>query len=164
MTVCCRCRATALRMSGYLNGRAICRRTSTPSRPMATANHNILPKDYPHEIAEFAAPYRFCAREGESGRQTKTDAGGFSAASARRRVDPRLKWFTVAAKFDASNRTRTISPRLLRVGRQTFDRLKRRSYAYWLPILQDAVYARHVPKELVKRSPPKVGCRPCCTP
>ena len=50
-----------VRVAGLPRRRRICRRSfNPPSHFLATANHNILPPGYTHEIAyEWAPPYRF---------------------------------------------------------------------------------------------------------
>ena len=50
----------AYEWKGFLDTQDLPQSFNPPRRWIATANHNILPKDYPHEIAyEWAAPHRF---------------------------------------------------------------------------------------------------------
>ncbi len=74
---------------GYLSVKDLPQDLNPKSGWLATANHNILPKDYKHEIGyEFAAPYRYLANdEGEPRSERQSSrwriSSGFSTTTCR---------------------------------------------------------------------------------
>jgi len=128
---------------------------------LATANHNILPKGYPHEISfEFAAPYRFQRIEQSLTQDKKFTLADFQTLQHDHTSIPgiRLAKLLANVKFDDP-----IVAKYAKIMSSWDGVLSRDSqagpiYAYWLPELQQAVYQRHVrPTALAKEVAAKSG-------
>lgn len=131
---------------------------------LATANHNILPPGYQHEIGyEFAAPYRFDrVKANLDGKQKLTLADmqriqHDDVSIPGQKLAKLAKDTLMAMHF--SNPEFHDRGRLMEKwdGRLSRDSVEAVIFAYWLPELQKAVYGRHVPKELVKEVAGKSG-------
>ena len=145
---------------GYLTVKDLPQDFNPKSGWLATANHNILPKDYPHEIGyEFAAPYRFVRVKANLDGKQKLTLADFQRLQHDDVSIPGQRLAKLLAKFDTSMSNQKEYFALMRAwdGKLSTDSQAAVLYAYWLPILQDAVYARHVPKELVKEVAAKSG-------
>ena len=119
---------------------------------LATANHNILPDDYGHRIGhEFAAPYRFLRIRQSLAVRDKWDLDGFRAIQHDDRSLPGLALARLLRNIDLKDdELATQAKRLMEWdGRLNVESKAGSLYAIWLRALQDAVYARQVPKELV---------------
>ncbi|MBI1831193.1 MAG: penicillin acylase family protein, partial [Planctomycetes bacterium] len=127
---------------------------------LATANHNILPKDYQHQIAyEFAAPYRFERVKVNLDGKQKLTLDDFKRIQHDDVSIPGLKLAKLLGrlKFDASDAE--ICAAFMRSwdGRLSSGSQAAVIYAFWLPMLQDDVYGLHVPKELRREVAAKSG-------
>jgi penicillin amidase len=113
---------------------------------IATANHNIVPKDYPHQIAyEFAAPYRY-----QRLRELLSVKGFWQ-----------LEDFKALQQDSVSVPGRRLAKLLVDVagglahvdlmkgwnGSLATDSSQAVVYAFWVKELQDAFYARHLDKK-----------------
>ena len=145
-TACCRCRATAAS-----SGRATCRSRDLPQsfNPpdgwLATANHNILPDGYPHQIGyEFAPPYRFQRIRERLDVEGEVDARRLPRDPARRHVAAGLALAQLleerrSARTRTSSRTRSCCAEW--DGRLSVDSQAGPLYAVWLRELQQQFYA-----------------------
>jgi penicillin amidase len=118
---------------------------------LATANHNVLPPGYKHEIGyEFAAPYRFRrVRDALRGRE-RWDLDGFRAIQHDAVSLPGRELGRLLAKVDL--RDADLKPFARRLtdwdGDLSVGSAAGPLYAAWLKELKDALYALHVPKGL----------------
>jgi penicillin amidase len=127
---------------------------------LATANHNILPPGYKHEIAyEFAAPYRFERVKANLDGKTKLTLEDFQRIQHDDVSIPGLQLAKLLGqcKFTNTEAEKYVSIMRNWDGHLSLDSQAGVLYEHWLPILQDAVYAQHVPKELVKEVAAKSG-------
>jgi penicillin amidase len=127
---------------------------------LATANHNILPKDYPHPITyEFAAPYRFLRVKTNLEAKAKLTLEDFQRIQHDDVSIPgvHLAKLLATVKFDDLAIEKYAA--ILRGwdGKLSRDSQAGPIYAYWLPALQHAVYERHVPGDLIKEVAAKSG-------
>jgi penicillin amidase len=145
---------------GYLSVKDLPQDLNPKRGWLATANHNIIPKGYPHEIGyEFAAPYRFERVKANLESKQKFTLEDFQRFQHDDVSIPgqRLAKLLGKLKFPAGDAD------LLAEFMRTWDgHLSQGSqaavvYAFWLPILQDEVYGLHVPKELRKEVAAKSG-------
>lgn len=137
--------------SGYLDVRDLPQSWNPKAGWLATANHNIIPQGYKHQIGyEFAPPYRFQRIRERLTSQEKwtledfraiqhddTSIPGLTLAKLLKEVDlkdeklqPYAKWLT---EWD---------------GRLSADSQAGPLYALWLRELQQGFYNPHAPKEL----------------
>ena len=127
---------------------------------LATANHNILPPDYKHEIGyEFSPPYRFLRVKHNLEAKSKFTLEDFQHIQ---HDDVSILGHRLAKHFDKSKFAERELEAYAQIVRGWDGKLSRDSraavlFAYWLPALQEAVYSRHVPKELVKEVAAKSG-------
>jgi penicillin amidase len=137
--------------SGYLGVADLPQQFNPQSGWLATANHNIVPQGYRHQIGyEFAAPFRIERIRQRLTSREKWDLGdfrsiqhddlslaGLAAVRLLKEVDvqdPRLKPHqAILADWD---------------GHQSVDAKAGPLLAIWLRVLQEDFYGRHVPKEL----------------
>ena len=127
---------------------------------LATANHNIIPPGYPHEIGyEFAASYRFDRVKANLDGKTKLTLEDFQRIQHDDVSIPGLKLAKFARAMQFSNPDFHDRARMMEKwdGRLSRDSHEAVIFAYWLPELQKAVYGRHVPKDLVKEVAGKSG-------
>jgi penicillin amidase len=140
---------------GYLTVRDLPQDLNPKSGWLATANHNIIPKDYKHQIAyEFAAPYRYDRIKTTLESKKKFTLDDFQKLQHDDVSIPGEKLASLL--FDTKI---LLDPKIMRGWHGVLDRNSSQAvfYAMWLPVLQDAVYSRHVPKELVKEVAAKSG-------
>jgi penicillin amidase len=121
---------------------------------LATANHNIIPKGYKNEIGyEFAPPYRFERVKANLDGKKKLTLEDFQRIQ---HDDVSIPGEHLARLLGA---IKTVDPGLLRGWHGRLDRDSPQAvlFAMWLPLVQDAVYGMHVPKEHVKEVAAKSG-------
>ncbi|HZZ80525.1 MAG TPA: penicillin acylase family protein [Gemmataceae bacterium] len=127
---------------------------------LATANHNILPDRYTHQIGyEFAAPYRFLRVKANLEAKDKFMLKDFQAMQHDDVSIPGQKLAKLASRLslrhpDFADRVKIMANW---DGRLSRDSQAGVIYAHWLPLLQNAVFGRHVPKELVNDVVSKSG-------
>ena len=146
--------------SGYLSVKDLPQSFNPKAGWLATANHNILPKDYNHEIGyEFSAPYRFLRVKHNLEAKTKFDLSDFQAIQHDHVSIPGQKLGQLLKLVDLRDPALEPYAKIMRGWDGTLSRDSQAGpiYAYWLPALQDAVYAPHVPKELRKELANKSG-------
>jgi penicillin amidase len=118
---------------------------------VATANHNIVPKDYRHTIGfEFAAPYRFHRLHDALAAAKKWQLDDFRALQYDDVSLPGLALGRLLRQVSFEDPALDAHARLLRDwdGRLSIDSRAGPLYACWLKELQDALCARAVAKEL----------------
>jgi penicillin amidase len=127
---------------------------------LATANHNIIPKDYKHEIGyEFAAPYRFLrVKQNLEGKQ-KLTLDDFKKIQHDDVSITGLKLAEFAKTLAFSNPEYDDRAKIMAQwdGRLSRDSKAGLIYAHWLIELQKEIYGRLVPKEFVKEVAAKSG-------
>lgn len=146
--------------TGYRTVKELPQDLNPKSGWLATANHNILPPDFKHEIGyEFAAPYRF--------ERVKKNLDGKSKLTLEdmQRIqhdDVSIPGQILAghAKSLRFNNPDYDEPaRLMEKwdGKLSRDSREAVIYAYWIPELQRELYGRHVPEEFIKDVAAKSG-------
>lgn len=127
---------------------------------LATANHNIIPKDYKHEIGyEFSSPYRFLRVKHNLNGKSKLTLDDFKKIQHDDVSIPGQQMARLLANVAFTDAEIEAHAKLVRAwdGKLSRDSQAGVLYAYWIPELQRAVYSRHVPKELVKEVAGKSG-------
>jgi penicillin G amidase len=145
---------------GYLPVKDLPQSFNPKSGWLATANHNILPADYKHQIGyEFAAPYRFLRVKHNLESADKFDLADFQKFQhdAVSIPGPRLAKLLTGLFFGDAK-----TGRYAKIMRDWDGQLARDSqaaviYAHWLPELQNAVHVLFAPKDLVKEVAAKSG-------
>ncbi len=146
--------------SGYLTVKDLPQELNPKSGWLATANHNILPNGYKNQIAyEFAAPYRFLRIQAHLDGKQRLNLNDFKGIQHDDVSIPGLRLAKLLGNYQNSN---PIHEKYLAIVKSWDGQLSRDSqagvlFAHWLPLLQDAVYSRHVPKDLVKDVAAKSG-------
>jgi penicillin G amidase len=149
--------------TGYLKVNDLPQSFNPKAGWLGTANHNIIPEGYKHQIAyEFAAPYRFLRVKDNLEAKPKYSLEDFKRIQ---HDDVSIPGQRLARLLKQYNFLDSVEPNY-RAYAKSMDRwhgsLGRDSqaavlYAHWLPLLQDAVYGRLVPKEMVKEVAGKSG-------
>ncbi|MCI0746864.1 MAG: penicillin acylase family protein [Verrucomicrobia subdivision 3 bacterium] len=137
---------------GYLSIDQLPQRWNPPSGFEATANHNILPKGYKHQIGyEFAAPFRFLRVEAELKKRDKHTLEDFRAIQHDDVSLPGLALVRMLKDVEIADRRLFAHLDLLGKwdGRLSVDSRAGPLYAVWLKELQEAFYDK-VPKDLRK--------------
>jgi penicillin amidase len=119
---------------------------------LATANHNIIPNGYEHQIGyEFAAPYRFERVKANLESKAKFTLEDFQKFQHDDVSIPGLR-LAKLMRFRFVNPETDECAQIMQKwdGKLARDSAAAALYAFWLPELQDEFYARLVPKELVK--------------
>lgn len=145
---------------GYLKVKDLPQDFNPESGWLATANHNIVPKDFPNPIAyEFAPPYRYLRVKANLEVKKKFTLDDFQKIQHDdvSIPGPRLARLLGNVKFSDP-----VVEKYAKILRSWDGKLARDSqggvlYALWLTELQQAVFARVVPKELVKEIASKSG-------
>jgi penicillin amidase len=127
---------------------------------IATANHNILPKGYEHQIGhEFAPPYRHQRVRGALLSKKRWSLEGFQAIQHDDVSLPGQALGRLLAEVDL--RDPALQPLARRLidwdGKLSVGSKAGPLYAAWLKELKEAMYALHVPKELHKVFAPLCG-------
>src|SRR5262249_46299946 len=118
---------------------------------LATANHNILPEGYKHQIGyEFAAPYRFQRIQQRLSSQEQWKLGDFQALQQDIGSLPGLALARLLSDVALQDQSLEPFAKLFLEwdGKLTVDAKAGPLYAIWLRTLQEEFYAPHVPKEL----------------
>ena len=127
---------------------------------LATANHNIIPKGYKHEIAyEFAPPYRYeRVASGLQGKK-KLDLADFQKLQHDDVSIPGQELARLLRQVKIADGKLEQYARIMRDwdGQLSRDSQAGVIYAHWIPCLQEAVYAPHDPsgkhwKEIAAKS------------
>lgn len=146
--------------SGFLEVKDLPQSFNPKQGWLATANHNILPKGYRHQIAyDFAAPYRYLRVKASLEAKAKFTLDDFQKFQHDDVSIPGQKLAGFAKSLGFNNPAYHDRARIM----EKWDgRLSRGShaaviYAHWLPELQKAIYGRHVPKDLVNDVAAKSG-------
>jgi penicillin amidase len=118
---------------------------------LATANHNILPPGYKHEIGrEFAPPYRFLRVREALERKKRHDLEGFKAIQQDVLSLPGRSLGRLLAKVGLSDES--LKPHARKLigwdGTLSVDSPAGPLYAAWVKELKEAMYSLHVPKAL----------------
>lgn len=138
---------------GFLKLAELPQRFDPKERFLATANHNIIPEGYPHRIGhEFSAPYRFQRIQGALSVKERFTLDDFKAIQHDDVSLPGLALGRLLEKVGVPDET--LAPFARRLtgwdGRLSVESEAGPLYAVWLKELQDALFARHAPKELRK--------------
>lgn len=138
---------------GYLGVADLPQRWNPKDGVLATANHNVLPKGYPHRIGhEFAAPYRHQRLSEALAAKKKWTAAEFaslqqdSVSLAARSLVAVLKQVT----FDDDGLRDRAKALAAWDGSLSVDSTQGPLYSVWLREVRSAMIALHVPKELHK--------------
>jgi penicillin G amidase len=127
---------------------------------LATANHNILPPGYKHEIGyEFAAPYRFERVKANLHGKNKLTLEDFQRIQHDDVSIPGQILAKYAKSLHFNNPDYEDPARLMEKwdGKLSRDSVQGVIYAHWIPELQKELYGRLVPSELVKEVAAKSG-------
>ncbi|MBA4062434.1 MAG: hypothetical protein C0501_01770 [Isosphaera sp.] len=119
---------------------------------LATANHNVIPDGYRHQIGyEFAAPYRFHRIRDRLASKDKWAVEDFRAVQHDNVSLPGLAVARLLKGVDLKDEDLTPYAKLLTGwdGRLGVDAEAGPLYAIWLRELQHGLYGPHVPKELL---------------
>ncbi len=138
---------------GYLKVKDLPQDLNPPSGWLATANHNIVPKDFPHQIAyEFAPPYRFQRVKQNLEAKKKFTLDDFKKIQHDDVSIPgiRLGRLLSQVKFADPVVQKHAKTVMGWDGKLSRDSQAGVLYAYWLAELQEAVFSRVVPKEMRK--------------
>jgi penicillin G amidase len=138
---------------GHLSVKDLPQTFNPPGHVLATANHNILPPGYRHEIAyEWAPRYRYAVVMGRLERKNKLDLDDFKSIQHEERSLPGLGLAKlVLGKVDLRDPQLEPYARLL-LG---WDGVMARGsgaaalYAVWLQELQDGFWREQVPADLL---------------
>ena len=136
--------------SGYLPVSDLPQSFNPKAGFIATANHNILPDGYKHQIGyEFAAPYRFQRLQTALAAKEKWELNDFKALQYDVGSIPGLRLAQLLKAVDLQDNSLEPFARTLIEwdGQLTVDAKAGPLFAIWLRTLQDAFYTPHVPKE-----------------
>jgi penicillin G amidase len=120
---------------------------------LATANHNILPAGYPHEIGyEFSPIYRFARIKQRLEAQKKFDLEDFKSIQHESTSLPGQALVRLLRTIDIAEPALAPYAQLFREWDGVLSRTAQAGplYAAWIRDLQDAFYGAHVPKELLE--------------
>lgn len=120
---------------------------------VATANHNVLPKDYAHQIGyEFAAPYRHRRLSEALAGKKRWKLEDFRALQQDSTSLAARDLVGVLAKVELSDKELQKEARRMAAwdGSLGVDSKEGTLYAAWLKEVKGAMLALHVPKELHK--------------
>jgi penicillin amidase len=118
---------------------------------LATANHNILPEGYRHQIGyEFAAPYRFRLIEYALSSRQKWELADFKVIQHDVVSLPGLALVELLKGVDLQDKDLEPYANLLLAwdGRLTVDAKAGPLYALWLRAIQDEFHGTAVPKDV----------------
>jgi penicillin amidase len=137
--------------SGYLSVGDLPQNFNPKAGWLATANHNIVPRGYPHRIGhEFAPPYRFQRIRDVLASKEKWELGDFRALQHDDGSIPGLALARLLKGLDLKDVGLEPFAKLLMDwdGRLTVDAKAGPLFSLWLRELQQAFLAPHIPKEL----------------
>ncbi|MCE9563050.1 MAG: penicillin acylase family protein [Planctomycetes bacterium] len=130
---------------------------------LATANHNIVPKGYPHQIGfEFAPPYRYDRVSYRLSLLRNATLDDFRSIQHDDTSIPGLALAKLLKNLDLKNKSLEIYARLLTEwdGRLGVDSAAGPLYAIWVRVMQQELYASLVPNELVPTMNSLAGMQP----
>ncbi len=145
---------------GYRNVNELPQAFNPKTGWLATANHNIIPPGYKHEIAyEFAPLYRFERVKANLDGKTQLTLEDFQRIQHDDVSIPGVKLARFAQGLAFNNPDYDDSAKVMAKwdGRLSRDTPAGLIYAQWLIELQREVYGRYAPKELVKEVAAKSG-------
>jgi penicillin amidase len=137
--------------SGHLAVRDLPQSWNPKAGWLATANHNVLPEGYKHQIGyEFASPYRFQRIRERLAAKEKFTLDDFRGIQHDDTSIPGLALAKLLKGVELKDEALEPYAKLLTEwdGRLTVDAKAGPLYAIWLRELQQAFYAPHAPKEL----------------
>jgi penicillin G amidase len=137
--------------SGYLDVRDLPQSWNPKTGWLATANHNILPDGYKHQIGyEFAAPYRFQRIRDQLAAKEKWNLEDFRLIQHDDTSLPGLALAKLLKAVDLQDKNLEPFAKVLIEwdGRLSVDARAGPLFALWLRELQQGFYGPHVPKEL----------------
>jgi penicillin amidase len=146
--------------SGYLDVTDLPQSFNPKSGWLGTANHNILPKDYKHQIGyEFAAPYRFLRVKQNLETKQKFTLEDFQKIQHDDGSIPGQRLAKLLGNVQFKSLEIETYVKIMRAWDGSLSRESRAGvlYAYWFPELQDAVLRPHAPHALRKEVAAKVG-------
>jgi penicillin amidase len=146
--------------AGYLKVQDLPQSFNPKTGWLATANHNIVPKGYPHQIGyEFAASYRFERVKANLEGKTKLTLDDFQRIQHDHVSIPGQLLSIFAKRLQFNNPEYHDRARMMGKwdGRMSRDSEESVICVHWLKELQKAVYARHCPPELVNEVASKSG-------
>jgi len=119
---------------------------------LATANHNILPSGYKHDIGrEFAAPYRYQRVRDRLESKKQWDLAGFKEIQHDCVSLPGRALARLLAKVEVDDDLKPFARRLAGWdGNLSVDSPAGPLYAAWLKELKETMLSLHLPKELHK--------------
>lgn len=134
---------------GYLTVKDLPQSFNPPAHWLATANHNILPPDYPHPIAyEWAAPHRFLRIRQRLTSQSKFTLDDFQSIQHENTSLPALALADVLKSVELPAELAPYG-KLLTNWDGVLSRKAQAGplYAVWLQELRDALFADHIPAD-----------------
>lgn len=135
--------------SGYLTVKDLPQDFNPKSGWLATANHNIIPPGYKHEIGyEFSPPYRFLRVKHNLEAKRNFDLGDFQKIQHDDVTIPGQKLAKLLQSIKLTDAALEPYATIVRGwdGALTRDAQAGPIYAFWLPHLEEAVFARKVAK------------------
>lgn len=145
--------SAAFDWKGYLSVAQLPQAWNPEAGFVATANHKILPKDYPHAIGyEFSAPYRHRRLSERLAGREKWDLESFKVLQQDSVSRAARELVGVLAKVDFDDRELQKRARELAGwdGGLGVDSREGTLYAVWLKEVKSAMLALHLPKDLQK--------------
>jgi penicillin amidase len=144
--------AGAYEWQGFLPVKDLPQTFNPASHVIATANHNILPPGYRHEIGyEFSAPYRFQRIRQRLDGETKLDPGEFESIQHDNTSLPGVALARLARQLSTDDPA--LRPYLDLMARWdgvlSVDAQAGPLYAVWLDELLTEFYRPYVPKQLL---------------
>jgi penicillin amidase len=136
---------------GFLEVKDLPQAFNPPSGYIATANHNILPKDYRHEIAyEWAAPYRFQRIRQRLEEQKRFNREDFQSIQHDNTSLPGQELARLVRKLDIKDVKIRPHAELLAAWDGSLERESQAGplYGFWLAELLEEFYSPHVPRKL----------------
>ncbi|HUE70270.1 MAG TPA: penicillin acylase family protein, partial [Pirellulaceae bacterium] len=134
---------------GFLPVKELPQSFSPPAHWLATANHNILPAGYKHEIAyEWASPHRFERIKQRLTEQQKFTLEDFQSIQHENTSLPALALIDVLQRVELSKELQPYGQLIL-----DWDGVLSREakagplYAVWLQELRDALFADRIPAD-----------------
>jgi penicillin amidase len=138
---------------GYLDVKELPQSFNPPGHFLATANHNILPPGYPHQIAyDWAPPYRYLRVKHRLESKAKFDLDDFKAIQHDETSIPGQALARLVKAVDMEDPRLDPYVKLL----AGWDGLMAKGsaaaplYVLWLQELQDAFYRPQVPADLLE--------------
>ena len=138
--------------SGYLAVRDLPQSFNPKAGWLATANHNIIPEGYTHQIGyEFAPPFRFQRIRDRLAEKEKWTLEDFRAIQHDDTSIPALRLGKLLKDVDLKDANLEPHAKLLTEwdGRRTVEAKAGPLYAIWLSVAQESLYGAHVPKDLI---------------